>query len=87
MHKLIDNLTLNNFNQTFLLSFYLGTHTLPKFQAINKENPVYTILDFDVIVCCQDSKASQSSFNFLERHFLEKSRQTKMLLLVWKIRY
>ena len=34
------------------------------------------------IVCCQNSKASQSSFNLLERHFLEKSRQTKMLLRV-----
>ena len=51
MHKLIDNLTLNNFNQIFLLSFYLGTHTLPKFQAVNKENPVYTVLDFDVSYC------------------------------------
>ncbi|KAK7829058.1 hypothetical protein CFP56_029656 [Quercus suber] len=28
-----------------------GTHTLPKFQAVNKENPVYTILDFDVSYC------------------------------------
>ena len=37
------------------------------------------------IVCCQDSKASQSSFNLLERHFLEKSRQTKMLLSVFVV--
>jgi len=35
------------------------------------------------IVCCQDSKASQSCFNFLEGHFLEKSRQTKLLLSVF----
>ena len=37
------------------------------------------------IVCRQDSKASQSSFNLLKRHFLEKSRQTKMLLGVFVV--
>ena len=89
MNKLNDNLTLTHFTILFFF-FYLETHIsrlLIPYQSFTLSRKKTQFTRYQIlmshVVCCQDSKAQRSSFNFHERHFLEKSRWTKMLLSVF----